>query len=97
MFLDLKAQSFYIGESQICDTTKLSVAPDDLGFDGNTILLELELQRDSENKKMHFSGYGFYTITTKEKIFTDLSSVGKNMISHPSAMGKNNTRLIKSF
>ena len=90
LFVNLKPKKHLL-ESQICKMTEFSAAPDNPCLNGNTILLELELQRSSENKYMHISGSGNFTFITYEKILNYESNMGYNMISYPIAMGEKKT------
>ena len=79
----------FSGISQICDLTKLSGAFDDRCYDGNTILLELELLRKSESKNLQILGSGIYTLTTNEEVINYISIMGNIMIPYPKANGEN--------
>ena len=63
----VKPEKVVIGRSQVCQIIDFSSAADNPIFDGFTILLEIESQRDAEKIYKKISVHGIYTLPPQKK------------------------------
>ena len=85
-FQTKKTKNVFIGKSKVCSMTEFSGARDEIGFDGNTLLLECE-----DNEYIYISGLEITKFKIDDKIIDYISLMGNNMIVYAIMIGERYT------
>ena len=83
----------FIGKSQSCTMTALSGAFDKACFDGNTILLKVDIE-NGKNKYVFIGGDKVCSFLTSDKIYKYISNMGNNLSPYSIATGEENYYLL---
>ena len=85
-FLSFQPKHIFIGKSKVCPMTEFPGANDSSGLDGNTLLLEFEI-----NEYVYLSGLEIIKFKTEDKIIDYISLMGNNIIPYAYAIGEKYT------
>ena len=83
----------FLGKSKSCTMTALSGAFDEDCFDGNTILLKVDIE-NGKNKNLYFGGDMVCSFLTSDNIYEYVSNMGNNLTPYSFATGKENYYLL---
>ena len=79
----------FIGKSQLCNMTEFSGAKDKEVFDGNTILLEIGIEKN-KHKYIYIGGDMVCSFLTNDRIYKYISNMGNNLTPYSIAIGWEN-------
>ena len=82
-----------LGKSQSCTMTALSGAFDKSCFDGNTILLKVDIE-NGKNKYVYIGGDMVCSFMTSDNIYEYVSNMGNNLSPYSFATGEENYYLL---
>ena len=83
----------FLGKSQSCTMTALSGAFDKSCFDGNTILLKVDIE-NGKNKYVYIGGDMVCSFITSDNIYEYVSNMGNNLSPYSFATGEENYYLL---
>ena len=83
----------FLGKSQLCDMTEFSGAEDKEVFDGNTILLKIG-EENNKNRYVNIGGDMVCSFLTNDRIYKNISNMGKNLSPYSIATGEENYFLL---
>ena len=83
----------FLGKSQSCTMTALSGAFDKSCFDGNTILLKVDIE-NGKNKYVYIGGDMVCSFMTSDNIYEYVSNMGNNLSPYSFATGEENYYLL---
>ena len=83
----------FLGKSQSCTMTALSEAFDKSCFDGNTILLKVDIE-NGKNKYVYIGGNTVCYFLTSDNIYEYVSNMGNNLSPYSFATGEENYYLL---
>ena len=83
----------FLGKSQSCTLTALSGAFDKICFDGNTILLKVDIE-NGKNKYVYIGGDMVCSFMTSDNIYEYVSNMGNNLSPYSFATGEENYYLL---
>ena len=83
----------FLGKSQSCNMTALSGAFDKTCFDGNTILLKVDIE-NGKNKYVYVGGDMVCSFMTSDNIYKYVSNMGNNLSPYSVATGSENYYLL---
>ena len=83
----------FLGKSQRCSMTALSGAFDKSFFNGNTILLKVDIE-NGKNKYVYIGGDMVCSFMTSDNIYEYVSNMGNNLTPYSFATGEENYNLL---
>ena len=83
----------FLGKSQRCSMTVLSGAFDKSCFDGNTILLKVDVE-NGDDKYVYIGGDMICSLMTSDNIYEYVSNMGNNLTPYSIATGEENYYLL---
>ena len=83
----------FLGKSQSCTMTALSGAFDKGCFDGNTVILKVDIE-NGKNNYVYIGGDLVCSFLTGDNIYEYISNMGRNLSPYSFAIGKENYYLL---
>ena len=83
----------FLGKSKFCNMTALSGAFNKGSFDGNTILLKVDIQ-NGKNRYVYIGGNMVCSFMTSDNIYEYVSNMGNSLTPYSFATGKENYYLL---
>ena len=85
----VKPMEIFLGKSQVCNMTEFSGARDKKVFDGNTILLKVNEEKN-KNSYVYIGGDMVCSFLTNDNIYKYISNMGNNLTPYSIAIGWEN-------
>ena len=85
----VKTLEIFLGKSQLCDISLMSVALDKSVFDGDTILLKMS-EEIEKHRYVYVGGGVICSFLTSDNIYKNISNLGNNLTPYSIAVGHEN-------
>ena len=90
----VKPMRFFLGKSQVCNTTMFSGAFDKKVFDGNTIFLKIS-EENGKHKYVYNGGDILCSFLTNDEMYKYISNMGSNLSPYSNAISEKNIYYVK--